>query len=89
VARPLYLGLVALCLPGVVLLGRSNPLDKTLGDLSYPVYLIHPLFQIVILPTPQIVPVVLSLGLAYFLTVLLEKPLDLYRQSRVLPRAAE
>ncbi|MBV8697005.1 acyltransferase [Bradyrhizobium sp.] len=89
VARPLYLFGEALCLPGVVLLGRLNPLDKILGDLSYPVYMIHPLFMIVILPTPQVVPVVLSLGLAYLLTVLLEKPLDLYRQSRVSPHPAE
>jgi peptidoglycan/LPS O-acetylase OafA/YrhL len=87
-ARPLYLFAVALCLPGVVLLGRSNPFDKVLGDLSYPVYLVHPLFMIVILPTRQIVPVVFSIGLAYLLTVLLEKPLDLYRQSRVAPRSA-
>ena len=88
-ARPLYLFAVALCLPGVVLLGRSNPLDKILGDLSYPVYLIHPLFMIVILPTKQIVPVALSIALAYLLIVLLEKPLDLYRQSRVSPHPAE
>jgi peptidoglycan/LPS O-acetylase OafA/YrhL len=88
-ARPLYLCAVALCLPGVVLLGRLNPLDKVLGDLSYPVYLVHPLFMIVILPTRQVVPVVLSVALAYLLTVLLEKPLDLYRQSRVSPPPAE
>ena len=78
-ARPLYLCAEAVCLPGVVLLGRSNPLDKALGDLSYPIYLVHPLFMIFILPTKQIVPVVLSIALAYLLTVLLEKPLDLYR----------
>lgn len=88
-ARPLYLCVVALCLPGVVLLGRLNPLDKVLGDLSYPVYLLHPLFMIVILPTGQVVPLILSLALAYLLIVLLEKPLDLYRQSRVSPRLAE
>ena len=88
-ARPLYLCAVALCLPGVVLLGRSNPLDKVLGDLSYPIYLVHPLFMIVILPTGQVVPVALSLALAYLLTVLLEKPLDLYRQSRASPRPAK
>jgi peptidoglycan/LPS O-acetylase OafA/YrhL len=96
-ARPLYLFAVAFCLPGVVLLGRSNPLDKVLGDLSYPVYLIHPLFEIVVLPTRQVVPVVLSLALAYLVIVLIEKPLDLYRQARVSrqpteslsPRAAE
>jgi hypothetical protein len=35
--------------------------------------------MIFILPTKQIVPVVLSIALAYLLTVLLEKPLDLYR----------
>jgi hypothetical protein len=67
------------------LAGRT-PLDKILGDLSYPIY---PMFQIVILPTRQIVPVVLSLGLAYLLTVLLDKPLDLYRQSRGSPRPEE
>jgi peptidoglycan/LPS O-acetylase OafA/YrhL len=88
-ARPLYLCAEAVCLPGVVLLGRSNPLDKALGDLSYPIYLVHPLFMIFILPTKQIVPVVLSIALAYLLTVLLEKPLDLYRQSRVSPHPAE
>jgi hypothetical protein len=32
--RPLYLCAVALCLPGVVMLGGLNPLDKVLGDLS-------------------------------------------------------
>jgi peptidoglycan/LPS O-acetylase OafA/YrhL len=88
-ARPLYLFVVALCLPGVVLLGRLNPLDKVLGDLSYPIYLVHPLYMIVILPTGQVVPVVLSLAIAYLLTVLLEKPLDVYRQWRVSPRPAE
>jgi peptidoglycan/LPS O-acetylase OafA/YrhL len=88
-ARPLYLCVVALCLPGVVLLGRLNPFDKVLGDLSYPIYLVHPLFMIVILPTSQVVPVVFSLALSFLLIVRLEKPLDVYRQSRVLPRPAE
>ena len=35
-ARPIYLLAVCICLPGIVLLGRRNPLDNFFGELSYP-----------------------------------------------------
>ena len=48
--RPFYLFAVAACLPGLVFLGRQYPWDGRIGDLSYPLYLIHPLATIIVMP---------------------------------------
>jgi peptidoglycan/LPS O-acetylase OafA/YrhL len=85
-ARPLYLIAVCLCLPGIVLAGRWNPADGILGELSYPVYLLHPLLSITVIPgstrLPEVGAVVSVLALSFALVFLVERPLEKLRRRR-------
>lgn len=85
IPRLLYLLAAAACLPGAVLFGRQFPLDNVLGEFSYPVYLIHPLLQIVTLPGPWAQPVAfLIVALLSWLVVrYVERPIERFRQRRV------
>jgi peptidoglycan/LPS O-acetylase OafA/YrhL len=93
--RLTYLFVAAICLPGVVLLGRRNRFDNIMGEFSYPLYLIHPLAQIITFPGKFMQP--LALMAVFLLTWLvvkyIEHPIERYRQKRVrlssaLPAAA-
>jgi peptidoglycan/LPS O-acetylase OafA/YrhL len=81
-ARATYLTAMAICLPGIVLASRRNPMDKIMGDLSYPLYLVHPLFLLIVLDCNQIVVVVGSLAIAWAIVYFVERPLDRLRQGR-------
>jgi peptidoglycan/LPS O-acetylase OafA/YrhL len=85
-ARPLYLAMTCLCLPGIVLAGRWNPADRILGELSYPVYLLHPLLAITVIPgssrLSEIAAVLCVLALAFALVYLVERPLEKLRRLR-------
>jgi peptidoglycan/LPS O-acetylase OafA/YrhL len=82
--RLLYLFAIATCLPGVVLLGRHNPLDDALGELSYPVYLIHPLATIMIITGKwgEYIAIAAILLVSWVVTRAVERPVDRYRQYR-------
>jgi peptidoglycan/LPS O-acetylase OafA/YrhL len=86
-ARPIYLVAASLCLPGIVLLGRRNPLDKFLGELSYPIYLLHPIFTIFIIPGStiwaEVVAVVSTLALSAFFLFAVDRPVEAIRRRRV------
>jgi peptidoglycan/LPS O-acetylase OafA/YrhL len=89
--RIIYLTATTICLPGIVAAGRRIPFDGFLGDLSYPIYLIHPLFMIVVIESSK-VPSISAEGIAIAgtllisvaLVYLIERPVDRFRQSRVL-----
>jgi peptidoglycan/LPS O-acetylase OafA/YrhL len=87
--RLLYLAAIAFCLPGVVLLGRRNPADGALGDLSYPIYLIHPLAEIITLPGQMAEPVAIAavLILSWLTVRFIERPIERFRQRRVARRS--
>lgn len=82
--RLFYLFAVTICLPGLVLFGRRNPLDSAMGELSYPLYLIHPLATIIIITGSwgEYVSVLLILGLSWGVAQFVERPIDRYRQYR-------
>jgi peptidoglycan/LPS O-acetylase OafA/YrhL len=88
--RAIYLTATTLCLPGIVIAGRRIPIDGFLGDLSYPIYLVHPIFMIVVIagnnpigiPT-EAFPIAGSLLISLALDYFVERPIDRYRQARV------
>ncbi len=86
-ARPIYLVAASICLPGIVLLGRRNPLDNFLGELSYPIYLLHPIFTIFIIPGAtvwaEVVAVTGTLALSAFLIFAVDRPVAAIRRRRV------
>jgi peptidoglycan/LPS O-acetylase OafA/YrhL len=86
-ARPIYLLAVCPCLPGIVLVGRRNPLDNFFGELSYPIYLLHPIFTILIVPGvtiwAEIVAVAGTVSISAFLMFALDRPIELFRQRRL------
>jgi peptidoglycan/LPS O-acetylase OafA/YrhL len=85
VPRVVYLAVIAVCLPGIVLLGRKNPWDSSFGDLSYPLYLIHPLALIVILPGAwaEFIAIPAIIVLSLLMVHGLERPIERYRQRRI------
>lgn len=85
IPRLVYLFAVAACLPGTVLVGRLFPLDNVLGEFSYPVYLIHPLLQLVTVPGPVAQPIAfLIVALLSWVAVrYVERPIERIRQARV------
>lgn len=86
VARPIYLVTACACLPGIVLLGRRNPFDNFLGELSYPIYLLHPIFTIFVIPgtglSPEIIAVAGTVSLSAFLVLAIDRPLEVFRHRR-------
>jgi peptidoglycan/LPS O-acetylase OafA/YrhL len=82
--RLFYLFAVAVCLPGLVQLGRKNPLDGVLGELSYPIYLVHPLATILIITGGwgEYYAVFLVLLIVWLVTLGVERPIERFRQYR-------
>jgi peptidoglycan/LPS O-acetylase OafA/YrhL len=87
-ARPIYLLAATICLPGIVLLGRRNPLDNFLGELSYPIYLLHPIFTIFIIPGAtiwaEVAAVFGTLSLSTFLIFVVDRPIEAIRRRRAM-----
>jgi peptidoglycan/LPS O-acetylase OafA/YrhL len=87
----LYLIYVLLAVPLIFRLTSSWSADRLLGELSYPFYLCH--FGIVQglnhasqrlgVPVRAAIAIVLSCGVAYLSVVVLDHPLDRFRQSRI------
>jgi peptidoglycan/LPS O-acetylase OafA/YrhL len=90
VSRHAYLLAIPLLLPGTVWLTRHSRIDTFVGSLSYPLYLMHPLFLALVItqpyvlsiPTPVFI-VATSLLLSVLMTLLVERPIDRMRESRV------
>jgi peptidoglycan/LPS O-acetylase OafA/YrhL len=80
-ARPIYLLAVAACLPGIVTAGLKNPLDGFFGDLSYPLYLLHHLFILWVLPSAKLA-IASTVILASLFVFFIDRPVDRWRQRR-------
>ena len=90
VSRHAYLLAVPLLLPGAVWLTKDSKFDNHLGSLSYPLYLLHPIFlalnitasHVAGIPTPIFV-VIASVLLSILTAMMIERPIDRFRQWRV------
>ena len=78
-------------LPFVFVAFRTSPVDKAIGDLSYPLYICHVLVISVVtrLASPQAVWLMAASALAVSIALLLaiERPLDAWRQRRIARQA--
>lgn len=77
----------ALLVPAIFSLSRKNKWDRWLGDLSYPLYLVHVLVMVVLgakaIPAPGQVLLPMALGAAALLLVVVDRPVEKYRQRRL------
>ncbi|EPR43668.1 acyltransferase 3 [Desulfovibrio sp. X2] len=84
---PLCAGFLALAVPCLFRLTRQSRLDRFLGDLSYPFYIVH--FLILSLldhfadPPATAAALLLTLGAALALHFCLDRPVDRWRQRRL------
>jgi peptidoglycan/LPS O-acetylase OafA/YrhL len=92
-ARLPYLFLVFACLPGIMLSSECYPYDRILGDLSYPIYLVHPIFMIIILPgstrLTEIVAIGMVFAISWFLVMVVDRPVDRFRQQRIAGKVSD
>lgn len=89
VVRPawVYLGAMALSLPFLFLATKGNRYDSWIGDLSYPIYLIHwPVLGTVNLFWPAEYAAVATVGITIVLSIIfvqvVDRSLDRLRQAR-------
>jgi peptidoglycan/LPS O-acetylase OafA/YrhL len=81
-----FLLAISFAIPAIFHLSKTSKADRWAGELSYPVYLGH----LIVIPMcngsfgpGNIYPVAGSVVLAALVAVLVDKPLDRYRQARV------
>lgn len=84
---PAFAGCLAMAVPCLFRLSRENRIDRFIGDLSYPLYIVHFLVlslleRLVEMPATELA-LGLTLAAALLLHLCLEKPIDRWRQSRV------
>ncbi len=89
----LYYSLACLSLPFIFSLTRNSKLDRRLGELSYPMYIIH--YLVIALISPQLYMLGmgeflglfsggLSISVAAFLVKFISDPVERFRQARVI-----
>jgi peptidoglycan/LPS O-acetylase OafA/YrhL len=85
----LYLLAVFAFLPVGFSAFKKSKIDTMIGELSYPVYICHILVYTILAATPyallhtgQVVAVI-SIGAAALLNILIQKPIEKFRQSRI------
>ena len=88
----LFYTITGLSIPSLFLLTRTSKLDNRIGDLSYPIYIVHMLIiyvtSLLIMKLDlQInmgfVVIVLTMIISYVLVKFVSDPIEKYRQSRV------
>jgi len=88
----LFYILTALCIPSIFLLTKNSKLDNRIGDLSYPIYIVHMLIinitsLLIIKFDFQIhrgtIVVIFTLLISYLLVKYVSDPVEKIRQSRV------
>ena len=91
----IFLFLFAALVPFIFNLTKKWKWDAWIGDLSYPVYIVHFLiitlvtyFNIQLLNQTTTV-IILSLAASVILNYIISKPIEKYRQSRVKKRPAK
>lgn len=88
-AYGLLVALFFFLVPAIFSLSKSSRIDRLIGELSYPVYVVH--FPVILVVKQHFKPqastgvffytVVLSIILAYVLYLVIEKPLSKYREQ--------
>ena len=87
-----YLGLLTISIPFIFKLTNKLKIDQMIGDLSYPVYLIHVLVitmlvNVVHYKTSQnlfvLSIIIITLIISEVMVITLEKPIDILRQRRL------
>jgi peptidoglycan/LPS O-acetylase OafA/YrhL len=89
--RLIYLFAVAACMPALMFFGRENSWDGSLGELSYPLYLVHPLATILIISDRwgEYVAIAAVLFVSWLLTRIVERPIERFRRYRAQAKSSE
>lgn len=78
---------VALLVPAIFSLSKNSAVDRWIGDLSYPLYLVHVLVLTVMhvknIPAPGSVFLPVALVVSALLLVVVDHPVERYRQRRL------
>ena len=82
--------LLPVCMPFVFMSAKHNTFDRMIGELSYPIYLVHfMVFQMVLYwykgPYHVAFAVAMVLAVSYALFRFVSKPLEIFRQPRADP----
>ena len=91
-----YLFIFAALIPYVFNLTRHWRFDRFLADMSFPLYLVHwPVLIFIrdrfLPPSPEyrgIIPAIASVAAAALLVIFVERPVERWRQSRIVPAKA-
>ena len=77
----------ALLVPAVFSLSKNSTVDRWIGDLSYPLYLVHVLVLTILhvknIPAPGAVLLPAALVTSALLLVFIDHPVERYRQRRI------
>lgn len=79
-ASYIFVGLFIVLVPFLFELTKRNRYDRFIGDLSYPVYLVHPLFY-TYLHYSALETLTCTLVISVLIVLLLEKPVDRFRHK--------
>lgn len=74
-------------MPAIFSLSKNSAVDRWIGDLSYPLYLVHVLVLVVMhvknIPAPGSVFLPVALVVSALLLVVVDHPVERYRQRRL------
>jgi peptidoglycan/LPS O-acetylase OafA/YrhL len=86
-----FYGLVAISLPVIFNLTKRSAADRFIGDLSYPVYMLHEavgIYLVLHYGQRPIAEVLIILAIAPLVLVTIDRPIDKFRQRRVQAASA-
>ena len=91
--QAIFLFMLSISLPFIFMATKNNKIDRFVGDLSYPFYLAHIFVMWAIPPAYakwNALPFLVTLGMSFALLLLVDRPVDRYRQYRAsrAPRQA-
>jgi peptidoglycan/LPS O-acetylase OafA/YrhL len=79
---------ISLSLPFLFLFFKNNELDNKIGELSFPIYIVHmsiiPFVNIFKFKHSSLIVVIITILSAYLLNRYIGKPIENYRKSRIL-----
>jgi peptidoglycan/LPS O-acetylase OafA/YrhL len=83
-----FYAVVALTLPFLFLATKASSVDRLLGDLSYPLYVVHfpVLFAFNTVTQSSVLVTAVSLALSVVLVVIVERPVDAFRHRLSVER---
>lgn len=89
-----YYLLLAFAIPQIFELTKSSKIDRFIGDLSYPIYILHlPIHAVMIsqnfLPSKSIQTVIVTLVISILVVVFIERPIGRARERWTLKKLAK